>query len=49
MRRGLKIAQEIEHEQDNKDKAKPAAATDMTPVGISAAAEEKNKDYNKED
>ena len=43
------VAQQIKYEQDNEHKADSAAAADMSPVSIAAAAEEKNKDNNKED
>ncbi len=45
----LKVAQKIEHEQDNEDKAKSAAAADMTSVSIATTAEKKNQDNNEED
>jgi hypothetical protein len=44
-----KIAQQVEHEQDNEYESDPATAPDMASVSIPAAAEEKNKDNNKED
>lgn len=42
------IAHEIKYEQDDEHKTKSAAAADMPPVCISATAEEKNKNENKE-
>jgi len=44
-----KIAQQVEHKQYNEYEADPATAPDMASVSIPAAAEEKNKDNNKED
>jgi hypothetical protein len=44
-----KVAHQIKHEQNDEDKTESTAATDMAPVGISAAAEEKNENNNKKD
>jgi hypothetical protein len=44
-----KVTQQVEHEQYHEHQAKPATAPDMASVSIPAAAEEKNKDNNKED
>jgi hypothetical protein len=43
------VAHQIKDEQYDEHKAETAPAADMSPVGIATAAEEKNKDYNKED
>ena len=40
------IAHEIKYEQDNEHKAESATATDVTAVGVPAAAEEKQEDNN---
>ena len=44
-----KVAQQVEHKQDNEYKTYPATAPDMASVSVPAATEEKNKDNNKED
>lgn len=44
-----KVAQQVEHEQDNEYQAKSTTAPDMASVSIPAATEEKNKNNNKED
>jgi hypothetical protein len=44
-----KVAQQVKHEQYNEYEADPAPAPDMASVSISAATEEKNENYNKDD
>jgi hypothetical protein len=43
----VKVAQQIEDEQDNEHKAEPAAAANMASVSITTATEENGKDNYK--
>ena len=40
------ITHQIKYEQNDEHKAEPSATTDMPPVSISAAAEDKDKENN---
>ena len=44
-----KVAHQIKHEQDDKNQAESTAAANMPSVSISAAAENENKDHDKQD